>query len=380
MTCTVGGRCRRSCSARSDCVWRAGVDRWWSHWRSHGRLKSSDCYWSGLEIGCLVSQRDLFGEQIRVLRTLLAEVSGEIDGRTHDRLENLLRRLGRLQDRLQMTFVREHEIAVAAVAELLEADFSRLQELFTSGRLHEIPGMMDILEYQLADVLDFARQRVDELPSIEERSKKLISDVLGDAIEEWERDSRLEQLLIEARSALNTVNDQARDVERSAQEAQESAQLAANAAGEAGEASLGDYFRRYAERELRSANWFRVGTLAVLLLSLATAGYYAAGPITYERAIPHAVQVLAALGVSAYLGGQSSGHRRVGDWARAIEVQLKSFPAFIEPIRGSDAADSLYDTLGKRVLSVPPKKGAKADPFEGQALGQILSILNANRH
>lgn len=377
MTCTVGGRSFRARSVRSACGGRRGRN---SPLSDQGKLKSSDCHWSVLENGCLVSQRDGFGEQIRVLRTLLAEVSAGIDGRSRNRLEDFLRRLSRLQDRLQMTFVREHEVAVAALAEVLEPDFSRLQELFTSGRLREIPAMMDLLEFKLADVLEASRHRVDESPSSDERSKVAVKDVLGDAIEEWDRDRRLTQLLVEARSALDTVNDQARDIERSAQEAQESAQLAANAAGEAGETSLGDYFRRYAERELRSANWFRVGTLAVLLLSLGTAAYYAAGPITYERAIPHAVQVLAALGVSAYLGAQSSGHRRVGDWARAIEVQLKSFPAFIEPIRGSDAAETLYDALGKRVLSAPPKKGSKADPFEGQALGQILSILSANKH
>ncbi|MCE4026962.1 hypothetical protein LXM50_13365 [Microbacterium sp. Au-Mic1] len=157
-------------------------------------------------------------------------------------------------------------------------------------------------------------------------------------------------------------------------QARKASEAASDAAGVTGNVSLSEYFASYAKSERMAAEWFRGATIigiiatavAVSLLPHPNAGDWAG--IVYRLAI------LGALGaLFAYLAKQAGQHRRVANWAKSIEVQLKSFRAFVEGAP-EDEHGAIYRAFANRVLGNPPEK-AKDSSDDTLPASQVIDLL-----
>jgi hypothetical protein len=252
----------------------------------------------------------------------------------------------------------------------LQVKFDRLQTLIEEAKFHEIGPWFGDAEANLLEVLELSISEGLKIPLKEPSSSGVINifateslDIVERASREYRRDRELSAAVGSARRALAEVNS-------SAEKAKDSADLAAVAAGSSGSASLSEHFKTFADRELVTANWFRYGTLASLVIAAGLAVYFPFVNRDVNSIVSHAIQVASVAGLGTFLGAQASGHRRTGNWSRALEVQLKSFEAFIEPIRGTDAYARLYETFGHRLLGSPPVTSA-ARGVDASALAKI---------
>ncbi|TGY35033.1 hypothetical protein E5344_12165 [Microbacterium laevaniformans] len=166
------------------------------------------------------------------------------------------------------------------------------------------------------------------------------------------------------------------EAEAALTEAQAAAGKAQVAAGIAGGASLSDHFRDYAKSERRAAEVFRGLSIAAILATILAAlavEHPAAGDwvgFTYR------VAILAGVGaLSAYFARQASHHRRAYNWAKGLEVQLKSFPAFIDPADSEVKAD-IYRDFARRVLGAPPES-SKEGGEDSLPTAQLIEALIA---
>ncbi|SEB36082.1 hypothetical protein [Microbacterium hydrocarbonoxydans] len=165
-------------------------------------------------------------------------------------------------------------------------------------------------------------------------------------------------------------------------ELQDSAAKAKDAAGIIGAASLATHFGRYADDEERAANMFRVSALVGFAAALSFALIFGNGAnsvLTFENEWTalafKAAGAIGIGGIAAYLARQSGQHRRMANWARSMEVQLQSFPAFIEPLAYEQQAE-MYALLARRVLTAPPERsGNTSDDSVGAT--QLLDVVTA---
>jgi len=142
--------------------------------------------------------------------------------------------------------------------------------------------------------------------------------------------------------------------------AEVSAHAAQESAGITADASFVEHFSLYARREWWSANVFRLLSISCIIggLLYAVFGKHPGADDWVGLAIRLAA--LAGLGaLAAYFARQGGQHRRIYNWARSMEVQLRSFQAFTERMP-EDVRDDAYRFFSRRVFGAPPEKGSES--------------------
>jgi hypothetical protein len=157
-------------------------------------------------------------------------------------------------------------------------------------------------------------------------------------------------------------------------QARKASEAASDAAGVTGSVSLSEYFASYARSERIAAEWFRGATI-IGIIATAVAVYLVPHPDGDDWAgIVYRLAVLGALGaLFAYLAKQAGQHRRVANWAKSIDVQLKSFRAFVEGAP-EDEHGAIYRAFANRVLGNPPEK-AKDSSDDTLPAAQVIDLL-----
>lgn len=156
--------------------------------------------------------------------------------------------------------------------------------------------------------------------------------------------------------------------------AQDAATKAKGAAGIAGGSSLSAHFASYAKTEKRAAETFRALSIAALLGAVIVAVFIHPSEGDWSGVV-YRVAILGGVGaLSAYFARQAGHHRRVFNWAKGLEVQLQSFPAFIEQT-GTGARDDIYRAFAHRVLGAPPESSGSSD--DTLPTGQLIEALIA---
>ncbi len=160
------------------------------------------------------------------------------------------------------------------------------------------------------------------------------------------------------------------------EEASTAAEAAKDAAGIAGGASLSEHFQHYARGERLAANAFRIATILVIASAAIVALVWGhPDPDDWAGTIYRLALLAGIGGLSAYLGRQAGQHRRMFNWAKSMDVQLKSFPAFMQPIP-EDERGEIYRAFARRVLGAPPEKGVEgADDVSASQLAEMVTIL-----
>ncbi|KQM58179.1 hypothetical protein [Agreia sp. Leaf210] len=161
------------------------------------------------------------------------------------------------------------------------------------------------------------------------------------------------------RKQTNRITSQ---VQVSADDAQAAAKLAQVAAGSAGEASLSLYFETYAKQQLRSSVWFRAATIATIGVAIAVAANIPHGKSEDPVAAVYRIAIVAGVaGLATYFGRQSGHYRRLGTWAKGLQIQLQSFPAFMATISDENTRNLIHEAFAKRVLGSPPEANSSGD-------------------
>ncbi|GHD50721.1 hypothetical protein D9V29_11780 [Mycetocola manganoxydans] len=158
--------------------------------------------------------------------------------------------------------------------------------------------------------------------------------------------------------------------------AKEAAREAQKSAGITGSAKFSEYFGNYADSELRTANYFRLATIAVIIGAITIA--FTRAPESTDSLTTLAYRLAVLAGVAAlgtYLGRQAGHHRRLGAWARGLEVQTKSFPAFMSPVTDDATRNTIYETFSRRVLSAPPEAAKSAQTDANPMLESVVAAL-----
>lgn len=155
------------------------------------------------------------------------------------------------------------------------------------------------------------------------------------------------------------LEEAVRSASEAAGRAETALALAEQAATKSATSTLERSFETTARKNARSAYWFRTGTIATLVGTVALGVYYAVDSPTHPeddwRGLVYRVAILSALaGIAAYLGRQASNYHRLATWAQAIEIQLKAFLGFINEIQDEDARQTMFALFAKRVLEAPP--------------------------
>jgi len=209
----------------------------------------------------------------------------------------------------------------------------------------------------------------DEPPSTFDHLLSESTENLIDFIRDQERIDRERSYMAEIESLRATASV-------AAQEAAHSAELAAQAAGVTGIASESRALADYARKQLRAAEFFRWSAAMVILATLIAAiiiehptGDDIAGAI-YRVAI-----LAGAAGLATYFGRQSAMHRRNGNWASALQVQLRTFPALAESIRDEGLKARLFESFAQRLLLSAPEHGKPASDDTASVQSLLEAIL-----
>lgn len=168
----------------------------------------------------------------------------------------------------------------------------------------------------------------------------------------------------------NTLAANARRALETATEAADQATGAANtarrAAGEAGEAELGQFYGAFGQSQIEASKLYRFLTIASAGLAAVVASIfffiYENDQFEVQGVVYRAAVLVGIAGLSTYFGRLAGQHRRLGNWALTIEVQLKSFEAFLAPMTEPAARDALYADFCRRALGAPPEGNSSDAP------------------
>jgi len=177
------------------------------------------------------------------------------------------------------------------------------------------------------------------------------------------------------KDGIETVLESAKESATAAAEAAETAQ---ESAGTAGAASLSEYFEKYATGERVAANGFRIATIATILIAVGLAIWLPRPPTDDIPGVLYRLAVVLGVGaLSGYFGRQAGQHRRVYNWAKGIQVQLQSFPAFIQPVKSDDVSGQIYAAFAAKVLGSLPERPARGSDPNAIGPAQLIEMVSA---
>lgn len=205
-------------------------------------------------------------------------------------------------------------------------------------------------------------------------------EVILTRVGEWQNRIRGAQKMSEGEA---TVLDLLQRVRDHAAEVSRVAEATASAASTVGAVHLSGHFKTFADTEQQASTRYRLATIGTII---ATFLFGLSSPI-FEGAMPSRTEpsgviyhlaLVAALGALAtYLGRQSGIHRRNATWARALAVQLDTFPAFVARIDNPQTSSEVHADFARRVMGPPPESTRRSDDATAlQTLRDLISLAN----
>lgn len=194
--------------------------------------------------------------------------------------------------------------------------------------------------------------------------------------------SGLTRTIFDELAIVNETLKVKKDVEKLAEDTSAETEKVRSALGLKAELELADFFKTYARNELWLSWVFRVGTGAASAAVLYFAYFFYEHPPNadvklsiYWSALGLRFVALAILGgIAVYLSKLASSHRRNGDWAKAMSVQLQTFSRFLEPLKNDEAIRNIYEEFARRVFGPPPTPAG--DDAAVLPLTEAVSLIN----
>lgn len=190
----------------------------------------------------------------------------------------------------------------------------------------------------------------------------------------------------ELHERLETATKAVERAEVAATKSESASSKAVAAASETGSNTFRKSFQTYAKEQTESAAVFRGWTIAMLTAAILVGVMFVFGwdtrvlgttPANEWHSVAYRLAILGGLAALAgYLGRQAGHHRRNGDWATAMDVQLQAFPGFVAPVEDRNTQNAIYLAFSARVLGAPPdvkEQNASATPSTQALLDLILT-------
>ncbi|MGA6128851.1 MULTISPECIES: hypothetical protein [unclassified Microbacterium] len=189
--------------------------------------------------------------------------------------------------------------------------------------------------------------------------------------------------LLSERAQVDRERSYMADIERlrataadAAEEATRLAEVTAKAAGVSGIAGEAEALSIYAKKQLQAAEffrWFAASLIALTLLAAIVVPHPASDDVA--GAIYRLAIIAGAAGLATYFGRQAGMHRRNGNWASALLVQLKTFPALAESIRDEELKGRLFESFAQRLLLSAPEHGKPTSDETASVQSLLEAIL-----
>lgn len=170
--------------------------------------------------------------------------------------------------------------------------------------------------------------------------------------------------------------------EASSERVRSTATKASEALGTYAQSEVAKFFHDLATEEKRDAGKFRVWTIALMCIGGIFAGIMLTipsfGGSDYVHMIQRIVVTGAVFALAGYLARQSSHHRETANWAAALAVQLKTFEAYMDPIKSEEVRDKLRTTFALRAFGDPPsgKSESPSDPGVSPIMEKALELFS----
>lgn len=149
---------------------------------------------------------------------------------------------------------------------------------------------------------------------------------------------------------------------------------AEQATAKTGEATFATYFARHAKSEriyAEALRWITVTLIGGVVAYAIIGDHPEAGD--WVGLISRGAVVAGVTAIAAYLARQSGQHRRAAEWAKSIEIQVRTFPAFIDGVSEEDRSFVLRQ-LASRILASPPDKGGNSE--DSVSYGQVIDLIS----
>jgi hypothetical protein len=153
-------------------------------------------------------------------------------------------------------------------------------------------------------------------------------------------------------------------------------------AGFAGETGNLTFYRKFAADELTAARRFRIASIVLISTTVGIATFYAVWEFNHPAtepdwtAVVYRTAILIGIGaLSAYLARQAGQHRRLYNWANALEVQLQSFQNFIAPMTDEERHEVRLH-FARRVLGSPPDPKTRESSDDTVPTAQLLDLAS----
>jgi hypothetical protein len=191
-----------------------------------------------------------------------------------------------------------------------------------------------------------------------------LAEILAGDLQDIASSQSSEKMAERTRAAVESIENTARVVK--------------STSGEVGAIKLYTYFEAYANSQRTTADNFRWATLALIVVA-GISSFALPHPTVAEwpALVVRLTSLAAIVGLAAYCGRQATSHRRVADWAKALEVQLQSMPAFMDAIQSDTQRDAVYSAFAGRILGSPPDVKASASEASDMPLAQAIDLLSA---
>lgn len=147
--------------------------------------------------------------------------------------------------------------------------------------------------------------------------------------------------------------------------------------------ALTNNYGEFSRLHHKSHIWFRRGTLAFIVLTvlfgvLTSAGVFGGSPgsMNWQEIAWHFAVLAGGTSVATYFARQAAHHRSLENWASSIEVQLRTFDAYLGSVAGSDQEHLIRAEFARRVFGPQPEPGSSrevSEPSIGTA--QLVELL-----
>lgn len=306
--------------------------------------------------------RDMYAERIEGFRALLSEIR-PLDDRISLYAQEALSEIMRADRAIDSIRINPQDIR-NEFRQYVESELDRFADVLDERDDLEILQWIASITSAIAECFDrvtseyrLNEENVEELQTGREIMQSLSQRALVLADSE-----RIRSKLAEADHFVKGIKEQA---------------------GVAGETANLKFYGDFANAELKAARRFRVASIVLITATIAIAVFYAVWESLFPppepdwTAVVYRTAILVGIGaLSAYLARQAGQHRRLYNWANALEVQLQSFQNFIAPMTDEERREVRLN-FARRVLGSPPdpKTGESSDDTVPTA--QLLDIAAA---
>lgn len=159
------------------------------------------------------------------------------------------------------------------------------------------------------------------------------------------------------------------------EEAQATLETQREAAGVSGSLGLATHFSDLAKAESKRADLFLAAAIAVVVAFIVIVAFFVPHTdVAVTELISRAIIAIPGFGLAAYLAREGGRHRHVAQWAKSLEVQLKTVDAFAAPMTTADVSE-VRKAFASRAFGAMPAVPGRQSGSDSPAPVDLQAII-----